>query len=1666
DYGRLQIRDFSSNQHVSTGSALSIIANRLSYILNLRGPSLSVDTACSSSLVAVHLACQSLWNGESSVALAGGVNLVLDQNLTNSLEKAGFLSPDGQCKAFDSRANGYVRGEGIGVVVLKPLSKALTDNDQIYALILGSAVNQDGRTNGLTAPNGQSQESVLKAALQMADLSPAEVQYIEAHGTGTALGDPIEVDALHRVVGQNRRGNKCIIGSVKTNIGHLEAAAGIAGLIKVALCLRHRELVPSLHFKESNPYIPFDELAVEVQKELSTWPKNVGARGEVPRLAGVSSFGFGGTNAHILVGEMEERKEEEEREEEREEILVISGKRREDLEKQIERYKERMKEEREERVRDISYSAAVRRSHQEKRVGVVGKGKEEIRRELERVKIGRRIEKGGKIAYVCAGQGTQWEGMWKEQVQEMMKEEEYRKEIEKIDREMRKYTGKTVREEMEEGRVEETEVGQRVLFAVEAGLGRLWQSWGVRMEGVVGHSVGEVVGAYLSGRLSIEEAVRVVCERGRVMREVRGKMAAVGMRREEAEARYSKTEVTIAAYNSPSSVVITGEEAEVAEEVRRLREEGIWVKELNVKYAFHSKLMQDKKQELRERLAEVRLEAGREVEMISTVSLGWEERYDGSYWAENIRSSVRFAEAIEEMVKRGYRVFVELSPHTVLKGYIEEILDRAGVEGCVVGSLHRAKPCRRSMLSSLAAIYSSGIDIDWSAVYPSGRLLSLPSYPWSSSSFWLKEKTSSELDLAKTGSPLLHNYIKPAYPAGVDLWESHLSQQDCSYTYTVGGEMRFSVGVMLEMVLAAAKKVCANESYTISNLQINSLPNIDTEQLKKFQTVITNQSRNSNEVRCFSFQAEQPSQLLHLQGEILLSEKSSTPIPFTLAELRAKCHKKVDVSEFYETLAYQGLAYGRNFQVITQLLKAEDEVLAKLELSQIDVGLYQLHPLLFEACLQTISLITTSATTVTQITALRLYQTEKTENFWSYAQVTQRSENRKIGQCYLFNEQGQVVAEFIGMELTELGSAQNFNSWLYSVEWQSRVLAKSTSTSSGQAWLVVTDESGFGDELLSSLEFAGETCIKVSLSNNGYRMINKNYYQVHPLRAGDFEQLFRTAFNNYQRSCRAIIHCSGLTGVNEATLVGLEKAQQTGSGSLLSIIQTVIQTGWRNMPSLYLITSNTQPVDTLLLDVTQSPLWGMGLTVMHEHPELNCRCIDLSAEPEQELNALTQELLSEDAERQIVLRKHQRYVARLRHKTILKDRVLKISSKGSYLITGGTGGLGLLVAEWLVKKGARSIVLVSRSGINEATQEVTKKLTTSGAKVVVKNADVTNRDEVGQLLNDIDKDFPPLCGIIHAAAIIDDTSLLKLDYQRFHKVMAAKVYGAWNLHRLTLHRDLELFLLFSSAASIVGSPGQASYVAANTFLDMLSYHRRQLGKAALSINWGPWAEVGLAAVEEKRGKRMSFRGIGSINPSQGLEILEQLLSSDSPQVAVMSLNLRQWRQFYPRMANLPLLTQLSSLVEEKKQQSRIREELVDKSFSDRQLLLENYVKQHIAYVLQLTAEEIDSEAPLQTLGLDSIMAVELRNRLESDLNTTLSATMIWSYPTVKAVALHLADKMGISLQPTVSIAVPEESLKKLSQSESEKAVQFLLEVKRLESELLSDLSKERGSNLD
>ncbi|GAA1003111.1 hypothetical protein Aple_002640 [Acrocarpospora pleiomorpha] len=813
DYGRRLLEDLPQIEAwTGIGAATCAVANRISYSLDLRGPSMAVDTACSASLVALHLAAQSLRLGESDVALAGGVNLLATPGETLTLGAAGALAPDGRSKSFDATADGYGRGEGCGVIVLKRLSDARRDGDRILALVIGSAVNQDGHTNGIMAPCGAAQEHVMVRACRQAGISPATVDYIEAHGTGTRLGDPLEAGALSSVYGTGRPpGDPCLIGSVKSNIGHLEGAAGIAGVIKAVLALGRGEIPPSV-LTTPTPAIAWETSGLRVVTERSAWPDR-----DHPSRAGVSSFGYGGTVAHILLEQAPPAPEEPRGEGTGQRLFPLSAASETALRQYAGTLADRLDGL---DLASVGHTLALRRSHLGRRAVVIAADRDELTANLRRLAEDLPAEAvltgdvlpvpGPGPVWVFSGQGCQWRGMGRDL---LATEPEFAALVDEVEPIFAAEIGFSPRQVLAEGDLDRIDRVQTMIFVMQLGLARLWSAYGVVPKAVIGHSVGEIAAAVTAGAMSISDGARLICRRSRLLRQAEGKgaMVMVGLPFEEAAERLAgRTDLVAAISSAPASTVLSGDVAAVEAVLNEWPAEGIMVRRVASDVAFHSPHMEPLAVELAAATADLSFGAPR-IPMYTTALPDPRSTpvLDSQYWAANLRDPVRLAAATTAAAQDGYRAFLEISPHPVVAHSITETLGETEFEDVFVGtSLRRNQPERSTFLAAVGTAHCHGVGVDWSRLQPSGGLAALPPYAWQRRRHWRDSSTGADENRGHD----VHSYT--LLGAGTSLagsrtrvWRTSLEDANRPYpgSHAVGGVEIVPAAVLVNTFLHAVE---------------------------------------------------------------------------------------------------------------------------------------------------------------------------------------------------------------------------------------------------------------------------------------------------------------------------------------------------------------------------------------------------------------------------------------------------------------------------------------------------------------------------------------------------------------------------------------------------------------------------------------------------------------------------------------------------------------------------------------------------------------------------------------------------------------------------------------------------------------------------------------------
>ena len=1253
--------------HTTIGSTMTILSNRISYVLDLRGPSMSVDTACSSSLVTTHLACQAIWNGECDLAMAGGVNVMTRPEYPVAMCKGGFLAKDGRSKSFDARADGYGRGEGSGVVVLKRLSAAISDGDNIYAVIRGTGVNQDGHTSGITVPNPESQAALIRNVCTRYEIDPKQIQYIEAHGTGTPVGDPLEAKALGSVIGLGRKlHERCWIGSIKANIGHTEAAAGVAGLIKASLCLSHRQVPPQANLETPNPDIPFESLGLrlpEKLEQLAPDAENV--------LACINSFGYGGTNAHVVLENAPKpiRPRKAKNTGGKQYVLPLSARSEEALGDLARSWLNRLSQPATESLDDLCYSAACRRNHHAFRAAFTGSSRHELAEQLEQfveqgmgewLASGQMLNKAqAKPVFVFTGMGPQWWAMGRELYHG---EPVFRKEADRCDAVFKKIAEWSILEAMlaEEpvSRMNDTTIAQTANFVIQAGLVALWRSLGVEPAAIVGHSVGEVTAAYVAGVLTLEDAIRVSYHRSQIQKKASGmgKMLAVGLGAEQCADLLKLTEgkVSIAAINSPSTVTLAGDAASLEAIATYLTTIGEFNRFLQVEVPYHSHYMEDLKPEVREKLADLKptlpsltLYSTVTGDRVNAVS------YNAEYWCDNIREPVYFAKALESLVRDGYRVFLEVGPHPVLSAAIKECCRAHNVTPVTFASMKRGMPEKRTLKLALAGLYTAGCTLDWSQLFAAGaRYVKIPSYPWQREIYW-REQESSLAD--RTGlpvHPLLDQRLSDPRPT----WQYQLNHQYLPYLndHQVDGLVVMPGAAYVEAGLALYFELSGDRACALEHVQFHQAlilgPNNDPDPL-----VHVTYDPETKEYAFFS--REQKNHLdwqLHSQCK-LTDAAAIAASAENLAGISARCTDPVNTAELYGSLKQRGLDYGPCFRTISELQRNGDEVLARIELHpslEQNFAAYRLHPTLLDGCFQSLIACMDGDDHFYMPIAIRKlsFFHPVTRQLWCHGSLSQRSAESIEGNMNLYDDQGRLCVQLEGLQCRALASQQEKQSdqisrLAYVWDWQQQNLNLSNTPRKG-TWLVFSSEN----------ELSGKLCLNLETDNvNRVIPVDTRYvYQqkdaaIQMLDSNQLARVKAVLEIAKQHDCIGVAYLWGLqTGAEEHDPAGIGQAC-----AAMQVLQLLNEVFTQSSPRLYFVTQGIQPVkDTdAVKRLVQSPLIGFARVALNEFPRFHCSLIDLDElDSANQADQLRLELLTNSHEDDVALRDRERYVHRLIHR--------------------------------------------------------------------------------------------------------------------------------------------------------------------------------------------------------------------------------------------------------------------------------------------------------------------------------------------------------------------------------------------------------------------------------
>ncbi|WP_327159473.1 type I polyketide synthase [Streptomyces zaomyceticus] len=1645
DYGtRLHEAPRSVEGHLLTGSTSSVMSGRIAYQLGLVGPALTIDTACSSSLVALHLAVRSLRLGETTLAIAGGATIMSAPGMFVEFSRQRGLAANGRSKSFSADADGTSWAEGVGLLLVEKLSDARRNGHQVLAVIRGSAVNQDGASNGLTAPNGPSQERVIRQALADARLTGADIDAVEAHGTGTRLGDPIEAAAILATYGSDRsdRSDRApvYLGSLKSNIGHAQAAAGVGGVIKMVQAIRHGVLPRTLHVTEPTPHVDWTAGGLELLTEARDWPATARAR-----RAAVSSFGISGTNAHVIVEQAEDEQTPRptttptgpETTATGPEttaatpatgtaaapapapapapataaapatgaptLWALSAPDRAALTAQAEALHTRLESRTEELgagdLADIGFSLATTRATWPERAVVTGTGASELLAGLDALRrdadapqlVTGSAARAGRTAFLFTGQGAQHPGMGRELYET---HPAFAAALDEVCAVLDAHLdlGRPLREVMFEDADADTDKGsapllnetratQPALFALEIALHRTLRAHGLTPDAVAGHSIGELAAAHVAGVLSLTDAAALVAARGRLMQAAVPGGAMLAVQATEDEVTETLTPHTgrlaVAAVNGPDAVVVSGD-AEAADTLAALwRERGRKTRRLTVSHAFHSPHMDTILDEFRT-VAEGLTYHPPTLQVVSTVTglpATGDDLVTPDYWVRQIREAVRFLDATRTLENEGVTVFVEVGPDAVLT---------AMAAGSFLADTSRAVALQRSgrpqattLTAGLARAHTLGAPLDMASFFPGAARVDLPTYAFRRAHYWLRPEARTDargLGLDPAGHPLLATTVELAGGEGLVL-TSRLSLNDHPWLadHRIHGTVLVPATAFIELATAAGRTAGAEQ---LLELTLEA-PLVLPEQ-RAVRVQVTVSAPDTTGVRTFAVHSrpetdehtEPAAWTRHVSGALAAAPAPAADPAFEdLADWPPPHAEPVRAADAYERLTGLGYEYGPVFQGLGALWRGADgttyaDVTLPADQHEAAAG-YGIHPALLDAVLHPVVL---DAAEGAEPDTIRLPFAWSGITTHAVGATTLRVRIERTGTdtfgLHLADATGAPVATVDSLVLRPVAKDK---------------LAPATTTEGlfTLAWTPLTPTGGPTPRVA---ELPGDTD---TLPDAG----------EHP---ADVLLVRVTTDASHQGPAAAHTNAARALALTQRWL-----ADERSEGTRLAFLTTGA-----------VATTPGEAVDGL----AAAPVWGLLRAVQSEHPD-RITVLDTDGTPEAE-EQLPAALAT--GEPQLALRAGRLYAPRLsRDRAPAPAETPRIDPEGTVLVTGGTGGLGGLLARHLVTgHGARHLLLSSRRGPDTPGADLlAAELTALGARVTTLAADAADPDDVAALLAAVDPAHP-LTAIVHTAGVLDDATVASLTPQQLTTVLRPKVDAAWHLHDQTRHLDLTAFVLFSSVSGITGTAGQANYAAANTYLDALAAHRHAHGLAATSLAWGLWdSSHGMGAqLGEADVARWSRAGVDPIDPATGLALFDAALDGGDALVVPALFDLARLRA--AAAGDPPAL--LRGLIRPRATTRAARgaagadggtawaRRVAALPEEESKAAAADLVRSIVAGVLgHAGSEGIDPERAFKDIGFDSLAAVELRNRLNTATGLRMPATAVFDHPSPAALAAHL-----------------------------------------------------------
>jgi acyl transferase domain-containing protein/acyl carrier protein len=1645
-----------SLQHI--GNDKDFLSTRISFKLDLRGPSVNVQTACSTSLVALHLACRSLLDGECDLALAGAATVRVPHQAGYVYQSEDILSPDGHCRAFDEGAQGTIFGSGVAAVLLKPLRAAVADGDHIHAVVKGSAINNDGAHKvSYTASSVPGQARAMVEAMAMANVSPESIGYVECHATGTTVGDPLEIQALTRAFRTSTdRRQFCGIGSVKSNIGHLEQTAGMAALIKTALALSHKRIPPTINLQKPNPKLGLPSSPFYVQTTLTDWEG-----GPEPRRAGLNGLGLGGTNAFVVLEEAPEPRSVPTTDVARPaQILALSARSEPALRQSAARLAAHLGANPQLALKDVCFTSSVSRTGFHERLAVSADSLEQLTLRLAAFAEGRAASgvssgnaRGRGLVFLFTGQGAQYPGMSRELY---ASEPVFREALMRCDELSRPHLERSLLSvlfatDAEAELVNETAYTQICLFAVEYSLFCLWGAWGIHPEVVMGHSVGELVALCVAGCLGLEDALKLVAWRGRLMQ---------GLPRDGGMAAIFASEATVlellapfdgrlslAAVNAPGNVVVSGEQQALRAFLDGLGAREISCKELVVSHAFHSASMDP----ILEALEQVASELALRPPGLKVVSNLTGELHAAApaprYFRDHARGAVRFAHGIEQLHAAGFRRFVEVGPGSSLLALGRQSIGAADIAW--LPSLSRKRADFDVMAESLRELFVLGHDVEWSELHrgQGGRRVPLPTYPFQRKRYWVKEGAIRHEPARRGEHPLLglrrRSTLKEAeFEASYGL--SALGYLD---DHRIFGLPVLPTTAALEAIATGARQFLGVERARIEQFLYREALVLPEEGTRLIHLVFSPDGEGRAKLRLYSTDEDgSAAWIQHIEAEVVV-DVATAAVRHDLAALRASCPRALPIERYYPAIRALGLEYGPAFRGIRELWQGDAQALSHVVLTE-DVTSegYTVHPAFLDACLHIYPALAEAHADFSappdepsrcflpiSLERVQVFQTGRREAWVHAMRRPGASADAMTIDISLHDDDGARIATLEGLLVRRLTkeamqpSAQElsplFDS-MYQVAWEERpelAPVAPSEASHGGRWLLFADRGGVGEALAEELRARGQDCQVVfqdAVSLGGREVA------LDPDQPALFHRLVRDYFGVPGVSYRNVVYLWGLDApkTQDLDLDKLSAAERRASGSALLVSQAVavVNSVTGASPRFWLVTRNAQgPAQAKTVELAQAPLWALGSAMARRYAELWGAMIDLEARdvaaPDADAQALLRELWRSDGEDQVALRAGKRFAPRLSRITSSEPTLHGplFRADATYLVAGGLGQTGLRMAEWLANAGARHVVLVDLAELDEPKRGAVAALTTRSVDVRVVQADITRAADMAALFQSLTS-LPPIKGIWHCAGSRRDDVFDLIQWRKFADATAPRVRGAWLLHEHSAAMELDHFAVLSSAVSWLGSETRTNEASAGAFLEALVRLRRAQGLPANIVHLGPLASP-------QAPPEPDTEGLEPLPSATAFEALDYLARRGVERAAVGKITwpalLQSYKGGAPPFYSLIGRGRTRRARQASEDPRVLRERIRKADEHERRPLLLEVVRQQVTDVLGAD-ELVDPAVPLADFGLDSLISVNLVNRLEPVLGVSVPLAKLLQGATVE----RLVDDCLIALNASLAEA--------------------------------------------